>query len=107
MVFIYLSLGKKAIYIVELHEVVFSHEQPNIRRLNATNDSSKHERIERDMWGLGALRDGAAGLVKQGAGAVKHGVEAGAKLLENLEEVMIVFEFWLDLSLSDRTVDEH
>lgn len=39
------------------------------------------------MWGLGALRDGAAGLVKQGAGAVKHGVEAGAKLLENLEEV--------------------
>lgn len=42
------------------------------------------------MWGLGALRDGAAGLVKQGAGAVKHGVEAGAKLLENLEEVIIV-----------------
>lgn len=39
------------------------------------------------MWGLGALRDGAAGLVKQGAGAVKHGVEAGAKLLENLDEV--------------------
>lgn len=39
------------------------------------------------MWGLGALRDGAAGLVKQGAGAVKHGVEAGAKMLENLEEV--------------------
>lgn len=41
------------------------------------------------MWGLGALRDGAAGLVKQGAGAVKHGVEAGAKLLENLEEVIV------------------
>lgn len=39
------------------------------------------------MWGLGALRDGAAGLVKQGAGAVKHGVEAGAKMLENLDEV--------------------
>lgn len=39
------------------------------------------------MWGLGAIRDGAAGLVKQGAGAVKHGVEAGAKLLENLDEV--------------------
>lgn len=41
------------------------------------------------MWGLGAIRDGAAGLVKHGAGAVKHGVEAGAKLLENLDEVMI------------------
>ncbi len=39
------------------------------------------------MWGLGAIRDGAAGLVKQGAGAVKQGVEAGAKLLENLDEV--------------------
>lgn len=39
------------------------------------------------MWGLGALREGAAGLVKHGAGAVKHGVEAGAKLLENLDEV--------------------
>lgn len=41
------------------------------------------------MWGLGAIRDGAAGLVKQGAGAVKQGVEAGAKLLENLDEVKI------------------
>lgn len=39
------------------------------------------------MWGLGKIRDGAAGLVKQGAGAVKQGVEAGAKMLENLEEV--------------------
>ena len=39
------------------------------------------------MWGLGALRDGARDLVKQGAGAVRHGVEAGAKLLENLDEV--------------------
>lgn len=39
------------------------------------------------MWRLGAIRDGAAGLVKQGAGAVKQGVVAGAKLLENLDEV--------------------
>jgi len=39
------------------------------------------------MWGIGAIRDGAAGLVKQGAGAVRQGVEAGAKLLENLDEV--------------------
>lgn len=39
------------------------------------------------MWSLGAIRDGAAGLVKQGAGAVKQGVEASAKLLENLDEV--------------------
>lgn len=42
------------------------------------------------MWGLGAIRDGAAGLVKHGAGAVKQGVVAGAKLLENLEEVRLV-----------------
>jgi len=40
-----------------------------------------------EMWGIGAIRDGAAGLVKQGAGAVRQGVEAGAKLLENLDEV--------------------
>lgn len=39
------------------------------------------------MWRLGAIRDSAAGLVKQGAGAVKQGVAVGAKFLENLEEV--------------------
>lgn len=39
------------------------------------------------MWGLGAIRNGAAGLVAQGAGAVKQGVVAGAKLLENFDEV--------------------
>lgn len=49
--------------------------------------SIPQQRILSAMWGLGALRDGAAGLVKQGAGAVKHGVEAGAKMLENLDEV--------------------
>lgn len=47
-----------------------------------------HLRVQFSMWGLGAIRDGAAGLVKQGAGAVKQGVEAGAKLLENLDEVL-------------------
>lgn len=40
------------------------------------------------MWGLGAIRSGAAGLVKQGAGAVRQGVERGAKLLENFDEVL-------------------
>lgn len=44
------------------------------------------------MWGLGAIRSGAKGLVAQGAGAVKHGVSAGAKLLENLDEVNIEIE---------------
>lgn len=39
------------------------------------------------MWGLGAIRNGAVGLVAQGAGAVKQGVVAGAKLLENIDEV--------------------
>lgn len=39
------------------------------------------------MWGLGAIRSGAAGLVAQGADAMKQGVVAGAKLLENLDEV--------------------
>lgn len=62
--------------VKHLHIIVYSRQLGRLHRLH-----------DRAMWRLGAIREGAAGLVKQGAGAVKQGVAVGARFLENLEEV--------------------